>query len=862
MLQLPRTLIDFAYWWLVIAPKRIFVTCQRTVALVNNELSFTLNIRLLFTPLFGDYTIPGRLIGFSFRIWEIIIGSAVLVFLWTISIFSPLFWWTLPLYIAFHLKWTVLPIIILIYILRTYWVANIPKKKVSQVQDHDIKQSFRPNTIGHLNRLGSKNTDYINHFLHLPDIQFLLKKAELLNEKFINELSQKFENIDITGIKNSAFEYARNQNTRYVENEHLFTAILSAIPNNDNLLATYSSDLTTAEDTARWIVYEREELSRIFFWQEDYALPVMGGIGKGMTGRVTPLLDSVSEDFTRKAQKGWIRKIIGREKEIKEIAQILSGSKVNVLIIGEPGSGKTSIVKGIAFKIVRGFDYQALKFKRIVNLETGSLIAGTKSAGELTEKLNRIMDEIEKSGDIILFIDEIHTLISAVQGEGADVSNVFSILEPHLAGDKIQFIGATTIENYRKYIEPNGAFARLFEIVEIPPSSPEDTIEILKFVSKYFQQEYKILISYPALKKVIELSDKLIHERVLPDKAIDILNRTASKVAYSTRFLTAEDIAGEISDVTHVPVTAVSEDEAQKLLNIESEMKKRVIGQDNAIVQIGAALKRARVGIRNENKPIASFLFVGTTGVGKTETAKTLAKTYFGDEEAMIRLDMSEYQQRDSIDRLIGTPDGRSKGVLSEAVRTKPFALILLDEIEKADSNILLTFLQVLDDGRLTDTTGRVVDFTNKIIIATSNVGTRSIQEIVQRDGSFEQMRDAVMKNVRQHYAPEFLNRFNGIIVFKPLNILAVKKIADLLLNRLRKMADEKGVKVSFKEELIDELVKRAYSPEWGARPLARLIETSVETNLAEKLLAKTLNKGDTVELGMEVFDNTDTSVE
>ncbi|OGC58339.1 hypothetical protein A2976_03240 [candidate division WWE3 bacterium RIFCSPLOWO2_01_FULL_41_9] len=861
MLNLPGTIVDFLYWWLVSAPKRIYITFQRATALINNELSFTLNIRLMFTPLFGDYTVVGRMIGFTFRIWEIIVGSLILIVMWIFTLISPLIWWSLPLFIIYNMKWAITPIIITAYLLRTTAVANTPRKRTGEIKednlsDNELKACYRLKAISQLHKVQSKKSESVLRLLHLPEIQFVLKKAELLNEEFIKELSKKAENIEATALSKTAYDYAKNTDTRYVETEHIFLALLALIPDSETFLAVFSSDLPTVEGTVKWIVSEREELSRIFFWQEDYQLPTMGGIGKGMTGRVTPLLDSVSEDFTRKAQKGWIRKIIGREKEIKEIAQILSGSKVNILIVGEPGSGKTSIVKGIAFRILKGFEYDAIKFKRIVSLETSSLIAGTKSAGELSEKLNRIMDEVEKSGDIILFIDEIHTLISAVQGEGADVSNIFSILEPHLTDHNIQFIGATTIENYRKYIEPNGAFARLFEIVEVPPSSRDDTIEILKYVSGFFQNEYKILITFPAIKRVIGLSDKLIHERVLPDKAIDILNRTASTVAYSTRYLTAEDVAKEISEITHVPVTAISEDESSKLLNIENEMKKRVIGQDNAIMQIGAALKRARVGIRNESKPIASFLFVGTTGVGKTETAKTLAKTYFGDEEAMIRLDMSEYQQRDSIDRLIGTPDGRSKGVLSEAVRTKPFALILLDEIEKADSNILLTFLQVLDDGRLTDTTGRVVDFTNTIIIATSNVGTRSIQEIVQRDGSFEQMRDAVMKNVRQHYAPEFLNRFNGIIVFKPLNILAVKKIADLLLNRVRKMADEKGVKVSFKEELIDELVKRGYSPEWGARPLARLIETSVETNLAEKLLAKTLNKGDTVELGMEVFDN------
>ena len=291
------------------------------------------------------------------------------------------------------------------------------------------------------------------------------------------------------------------------------------------------------------------------------------------------------------------------------------------------------------------------------------------------------------------------------------------------------------------------------------------------------------------------------------------------------------------------------------MLNIEADMRKMVIGQNEAINQIGAALKRARAGMRDEKKPISSFLFVGTTGVGKTETAKTLARIYFGSEDTMIRLDMSEYQHENSIQKLIGTSDGKTKGILTEAVRTKPFALILLDEIEKSHSNVLLTFLQVLDDGRLTDSTGRVIDFTNTIIIATSNVGTRVIQEVEQHNGNFEEMQTATMREVRNHFAPEFLNRFNGIIVFRPLTEGNVTKITDLMLDRVRKMADQKGIKVDFKPELIQELAKRGYTPEWGARPLARTIENTVESHLAVKLLDGSIKMGDEVVLGMEIFE-------
>ena len=328
-----------------------------------------------------------------------------------------------------------------------------------------------------------------------------------------------------------------------------------------------------------------------------------------------------------------------------------------------------------------------------------------------------------------------------------------------------------------------------------------------------------------------------------------------SSISKNSKYVKADDIAKEISEVTHVPVSTMSDQETQKLLTIENDLKKRVIGQDEAINQIGSALKRARVGIRNENKPIASFLFVGTTGVGKTETAKALAKVYFGSEKTMIRLDMSEYQQLDSIDRLIGTPDGKSKGILTEAVRSAPFALVLMDEIEKAHSNILLTFLQVLDDGRLTDSTGRVIDFTSTIIIATSNVGTREIQSVVQQNGSFEKIKEVAMTGVREKFAPEFLNRFNGIIVYKPLSIESVKQICSLMLDSVKKLTAAKGIKLAYKLELVEELVKRGFNLEWGARPLARLIEDTVESYIAIKILSKEMKMGDEITLGLEVFN-------
>jgi len=557
----------------------------------------------------------------------------------------------------------------------------------------------------------------------------------------------------------------------------------------------------------------------------------------------------MSEDFTKQAKKGGYERFTVRENSIKKIGEMLSGSNENILVIGDPGSGKTSLVKGIAYKIIEGTEYKSLKNKRIVSIELSGMIGGTASSGQLAQKINDAIKEAQSSRDIILFVDEIHTLVSG--GEG---SLIYSILEPILSSGTIQFLAATTKQNYRKYIEPNGAFSRLFNLLELEPATKEETLSILKFDVEEIETKRGLFVTYPALEKIVDLSEKLIHERVLPDKAVQILDRVASAAAHGTKIVNTDAVEKEIAEMTHIPMEAVTQEEATKLLNIEELLKQMVIGQDFAIKQISSALKRARAGMRDEKKPIASFLFVGTTGVGKTQTAKALAKNYFGDAKNMIRLDMSEYQQLDSINRLLGTPDGSTKGILTEKVRTQPFALLLLDEIEKAHPNILLTFLQVLDDGRLTDSSGLTVDFTNTIIIATSNAGTKVIQEAFTAGKNPDEMKETAMMQVREKFAPEFLNRFNGIIVFNPLTKDNAKNIAKLLFKEVAIAAEHKGIKLSFTDDLISKVVEKGYSPEWGARPMSRVIEDTVESYLAEKILSQQIKQGDEIELGSEIL--------
>jgi ATP-dependent Clp protease ATP-binding subunit ClpC len=851
MQNLPKHVLDFFVWYFGRAPKKIYIVSTRAIRLLNNELSLTLNLRLLFTPLYNDYTKLGRIIGFVYRILKMFFGIWILL-LFVISLTTIIiFWYVLPFLIIYYLKLGFFAFVLVTYLVKEFMRDDSGEFRVSELAGRPYTQSFRTTTLSLFDKLRTTGNDLA--FLSTnKNIHAVLYRCELIGSDFFHKLNSSLANLDKEKLKSTSYEFAQTYNSRYVEPEHLFLAILAQATRLDILLSAYKLEFKHIESCVEWMVSIREDAAKAHFWQIDYAVPLMGGIDKGRTGRITPFLDAHSVDLTKEAHLGRVKKPVGKDEVIEQIISLLGASgQKNVMIIGEPGSGKTTAVHGLALQIIKGTPYDSLKFKRIVSLDTGLVAAGTKSIGDVSSKISMIMNEIEGSRDIILFIDEMHNFL---MGDDSSLSGVFSVLETYAATGKFQIIGATSSANYRKYIEPAASFARLFEVVEVPEATPEVSLEILKDEALLLEQDYGIVISYPALVATVNFCKKLIHERVFPDKAVDVLRRTCTSLK-NKKFVVAEDIANQISLLTHVPVSTINETESQKLLNIDAEMKKMVIGQDPAIIQIASALKRARVGIRNENKPIASFLFVGTTGVGKTQTAKALAKNYFGDEKAMIRLDMSEYQQQDSINRLLGTPDATVAGYLTEQVRSKPFSLILLDEIEKAHPNILLAFLQVLDDGRLTDSQGRTIDFTNAIIIATSNVGTRSIQQIAQHDGVFEEMKAAAMTDVENKFAPELLNRFNGIIVFKPLSRGDVRKIADLILNRVRAMADAKGIKVTFAAELIDELAKRGFDPQNGARPLARVIEEYVETNLAERILQGDLVAGEEFLMGTEIFE-------
>ncbi|MBQ8886807.1 MAG: ATP-dependent Clp protease ATP-binding subunit [Candidatus Gastranaerophilales bacterium] len=640
----------------------------------------------------------------------------------------------------------------------------------------------------------------------------------------------------------------------------------------------------------------------------------------------TPSLDEFGTDLTLAAQEQRLDPVVGREKEIERVIQILARrTKNNPVLIGEPGVGKTAVAEGLATRIVNSEVPDILEGKKVIQLDMGLLVAGTKYRGEFEERLKKIMDEIRQAGNIILIIDEMHTLIGAGAAEGAiDAAN---ILKPALSRGEIQVIGATTLEEYRKYVEKDSALERRFQPIIIEEPSVEDTIEIIKGLKPKYEEHHKLRIADDAIVAATELSYKYITDRFLPDKAIDIIDEAASKLRIQTSALppegkelekqlkavikqkedairnqefetasslrddeadlkeriremsikwredneenkptvTAEQVAQVVSMMTGIPTTKITEGESERLLKLESTLHDRVIGQDQAVVALSKAIRRARVGLKSPNRPIGSFIFSGPTGVGKTELAKALSEAVFGSEDNMIRVDMSEFMEKHSTAKLIGSPPGYvgydDGGHLTELIRKKPYSVILFDEIEKAHPDVFNIMLQILDDGRLTDSKGRHINFKNTIIIMTSNVGASmitttsklgfSVAEDEQKD-KYEKLKDTVMEEMKKSFRPEFLNRIDDIIVFAHLSKPEIREIVDLMLRDLFKRLKSQNLTIEVTDEVKDYLGEAGYSEAYGARPLRRLIQKRIEDGLAEEILSGKYTQGDTIVLNLK----------
>jgi ATP-dependent Clp protease ATP-binding subunit ClpC len=640
-------------------------------------------------------------------------------------------------------------------------------------------------------------------------------------------------------------------------------------------------------------------------------------------------LKEFTRDLTADARAGKLDPVIGRDEEINRVIQILSRrTKNNPCLIGEPGVGKTAIAEGLARKIVLGDVPDDLLDKHLLSLDLSGMVAGTKYRGEFEERIKKVLEEVRKSGNVILFIDELHTIVGAGSAEGAvDAAN---IMKPALGRGEIQVIGATTLNEYRKYIEKDAALERRFQPVQVGEPDQETALEILKGLREKYEQHHKLHITDEALEAAVKLSARYINDRFLPDKAIDLMDEAASRVRMETeeispelksleekiavlvkdkeaaidrqdyetaaqlrdieknyqeqvehereqrrknparhRPVNEEDIAAVVSGWTGIPVTRLTEDEGARLLRMEALLHERVVGQDEAVHAVARAIRRGRVGLKDPKRPIGSFLFLGPTGVGKTELCKSLAEAMFGDENAMIRIDMSEYMERHTVSRLIGSPPGyvghEEGGQLTEKVRRKPYSVVLFDEIEKAHEDVWNILLQILDDGRITDAQGCTVDFKNTVIIMTSNIGAKALTTAGAKLGfsagehrnpdaedAFRRAKETVLAELRQTFRPEFLNRIDDIIVFRALTEEDIREVARRMLKTVADRMETMGIHLDAGDEAVAELAKEGFDPKYGARPLRRCIQSKVEDAVAEKMLDGTLKAGDTARLTVE----------
>jgi len=573
-----------------------------------------------------------------------------------------------------------------------------------------------------------------------------------------------------------------------------------------------------------------------------------GDTNRSMTAIATPFLNSFSEDLTRQSLWGALEPMVGRESEVEEIFRVLQGGGVSVLLVGEHGVGKRSIIHGIADLMVAENVPDVLKDKRLVELNVSKMLSGVGPT-EAEDRLLTMLNELEQAGNIILVIPSVEKLVGITIGQ-AQSMDVASVLTQELGKRAFLTIATTTPDAFNRVIA-NQAMGTVFQKIVVDEMGTNDAIRVLEAKAGFVEYKHDVWFSYAAIERAVVMSERYLHDSFLPNKAIQICNEVALYARNKrgkNALVMADDVAAIIAQKTKIPVTAVTEDEGAKLMRLESEMHNRVIGQEEAVTLVANALRRSRAEIRTGKRPIANFLFLGPTGVGKTELTKTIAEVYFGSENEMVRLDMSEYQDTNSIYRMIGQPGQQGTGVLTEAIRQKPFSLVLLDEIEKADPNILNLFLQVMDDGRLTDSVGRVIDFTNTIVIATSNAGTQYVQDQMRASVDHEQIKTQLIHGeLKQYFKPEFLNRFDAIVLFQALTQDQIGSVARLILRGIGKKLEERGIVLEVTDAGIAMLAAAGYDPEFGARPLRRVIQDRIENQIAGLLLQNQVHRKDTI---------------
>ena len=764
------------------------------------------------------------------------------------------------------------------------------------------------------------------------DLTQIRRKIENMNVN-TNPFSEEKENISFTKLADYAVKRADLECRQYRASEintvHLLLGILYKMEDpTTNILSAYEIDYDSVAKEYQSMLKNSGQLPKSSAYDDDEEREEYGQMKKptgnlGTGKSKTPTLDNFGRDLTALASEGKLDPVIGREKEIERVSQILSRRKKNnPLLIGEPGVGKSAIAEGLALRIMQKKVSRVLFNKRVITLDLASLVAGTKYRGQFEERMKAIMTELEKNRDVILFIDELHTIVGAGSSTGSlDASNMF---KPALARGEIQCIGATTLDEYRQYIEKDGALERRFQKVMVEPTSVEETILILNQIKDKYEDHHNVTYTDEAIAACVNLTSRYITDRFLPDKAIDAMDEAGSRVYIKNmkvptdiiehekqieeikelkqkavkaqdylearklkdeeerlqlelavaqdkwdkevkekkEIVTEENVAEVVSMMSGVPVTKVGKNEMDKLANMDNLLNGKVIGQEDAVKKVVKAIQRNRAGLKDPNRPIGTFIFLGTTGVGKTELAKVMARELFDSDDALIRIDMSEYMEKFAVSRLVGAPPGyvgyEEGGQLTEAVRRKPYAVVLLDEIEKAHPDVFNILLQILDEGHVTDSLGRKVDFRNTIIILTSNIGTRDLKDFgdgvgfgtsAKKTSSDARARATIENALKKAFAPEFLNRIDDIIIFNSLEKEDIKKIIDLELNKLYKRLEKLNYKVELTDEARDFIAEKGWDKDFGARPLKRAIQKYIEDLLAEMLVNKQFSEGETVVL-------------
>ncbi len=800
--------------------------------------------KLLLVPLFHDASIIGRIVSFIFRTSRVLMGIAAYGLVSLTVLIIAISWFLAPVVVfipvPFILGLRLVDNPLYLYLFESFCVAvlgigicfyayellNKPMRKVWQIKDpadiwsstHLVKAEMNDATI-----------------LASPESKELLASLEL-TEALMPKLELKIDQ----NLEAKVLELASQSNAVFITADIFLVALYLMAPSIHQDLIKFSLKEHDLLMALKFLQLKRNLHRKTFIWDDDFEVRHLKGTNRGWISNPTHALDAHSTDLTKLATIEPIEDFIGRTAIVHEVVTVLSQTEDrNVLLVGPPGVGKSTLVKHLAKLIISGDAPEALATKRLVQLDLGKITSGITVQGELARRLEQIFAEVSYSEDLILYIDEIHNLGI---GDAGNEYNLYGLISPFLESGKFQFIASTEERNYAKIIEKNGSFARLFHKILVAPATEGETLETIEKRALEYWYKTGISSTYVGLKELVQYAQKLIHDRVLPDSAISLF-KECQPAASETKVISKELVKKVLENRISVPVVELDDSHRQLLLTLEDKIHERLIDQQEAVNSVSDTLRRAGASLREQNRPIGSFLFVGPTGVGKTELAKILAELYFKDKGAFFRLDMSEYQTEDAVNRLIGTES--NPGTLTEAVKNRPYCLLLLDEFEKANGNLLTLFLQVLDDGRLTDYSGDHIDFTNTIIIATSNAASLTIAKGLEQNKTITQLENEVRDELLKILKPELVNRFDRVVLFKPLSEEDLSKIVFYKLKDLTKMLEDQGYSVVFGDDIIQEIARKGYDPVLGARPMKRVIQDFLESKLSKMILNNELKKGE-----------------